>query len=106
MSFDEWLAGCGSLAIARRRHGVEFKMPFGTVEGVHQGPRETSKGRSVTVSSTLAVRPNLLQDGSLGEEAAPLELRAGPLSLLFENGSLRSIRLGQREIVRRVPVAR
>lgn len=34
-----------------------------------------------------------------------LELRAGPLSLVYEQGDLRYIRLGDREIVRRVYVA-
>ena len=33
------------------------------------------------------------------------ELRAGPISLLFEEGDLRSIRLGEREVIRRIYVA-
>lgn len=33
------------------------------------------------------------------------ELRAGPLSLIYENGDLRTIRLGTREVLRRVYVA-
>ena len=33
------------------------------------------------------------------------ELRAGPLSLVFESGDLRYIRLGDREVLRRVYVA-
>lgn len=41
-------------------------------------------------------------DGSASEAAPPLVLRAGPLALLFEEGGLRYIRLGRREIVRRV----
>ena len=35
----------------------------------------------------------------------PVPLRAGPLTLLFEEGSLRSIRLGEREVLRGVYVA-
>jgi D-apionolactonase len=35
----------------------------------------------------------------------PLPLRAGPLSLMYENGDLRSIRLGGQEVLRRVYVA-
>ena len=37
--------------------------------------------------------------------ADPLELRAGPLSLIYQAGDLRYVRLGEREIVRRVLVA-
>jgi hypothetical protein len=37
--------------------------------------------------------------------AMPLDLCAGPLTLLFENGYIRSLRLGSAEIVRRVYVA-
>lgn len=43
-----------------------------------------------------------------GREQPPVprqELRAGPLSLIFENGDLRYIKLGEREVVRRLYVA-
>ncbi|HXJ76038.1 MAG TPA: hypothetical protein VNM37_24495, partial [Candidatus Dormibacteraeota bacterium] len=42
-----------------------------------------------------------------GESARPLELRAGPLSLLFEphTAFLRRIRLGDHEVVRAVYAA-
>src|SRR5690242_1850540 len=42
------------------------------------------------------------KDESLPERTA---LRAGPLSLVFENGDLRYVRLGDREVLRRVYVA-
>jgi hypothetical protein len=38
-------------------------------------------------------------------ESAPLDLRAGPLSLVYENGMVRDIRFGGREIVRRIYAA-
>src|ERR1051325_2741428 len=34
-----------------------------------------------------------------------IELRAGPVSLLFEDGSIRYLRLGEREILRRIYAA-
>lgn len=37
-----------------------------------------------------------------GQEAAKVTLRAGPLALRFEGGDLRYIRLGRREVVRRI----
>jgi D-apionolactonase len=43
-----------------------------------------------------------LLDGHPTDPVEPLQLHAGPLSLLFENGGLRYIRYGDREIVRRV----
>jgi hypothetical protein len=48
---------------------------------------------------------NVLLRGT--EEPAPTqtELRAGPLSAVYENGDLRYLRLGDREIVRRIYVA-
>lgn len=41
------------------------------------------------------------------DEALPerLPLRAGPLAMVFENGDLRYIRLGEREVLRRIYVA-
>src|SRR5262245_46907418 len=48
---------------------------------------------------------NVLYYGSEEPLPEPRELRAGPLSLLFEEGDLRYIRVGDREIVRRVYVA-
>lgn len=48
---------------------------------------------------------NVLLTGRATLEAAPLSLRAGPLALLFVDGDLRRIALGEREVVRRVYVA-
>ena len=48
---------------------------------------------------------NVLRRGSDESPVARVALRAGPLSLSYENGELRSIRLGKREVVRRVYVA-
>ncbi len=45
--------------------------------------------------------PNVLYYGSEAPLAAQIPLRAGPLSLLFEDGDLRRIRLGEREVIRR-----
>ena len=52
-----------------------------------------------------SLTPNVLRYGS--EEPLPeqIPLRAGPLQLLFEGGDLRTIRLGNQEILRRVYVA-
>jgi len=47
----------------------------------------------------------VLYYGTTVPPAKPLCLRAGPLSLQFEEGSLRYIRLGQREVLRRIYVA-
>lgn len=45
----------------------------------------------------------IVQHGALGDHVhAPLALRAGPLTVLWEDHSLRYIRLGDREIVRRI----
>jgi hypothetical protein len=52
-----------------------------------------------------ALSRNVLLYGSEEDLPKPVPLRAGPLSLLFEHGDLRYIRLGDREIVRRVYVA-
>jgi hypothetical protein len=49
--------------------------------------------------------PNVLYYGIDAPPPEQIRLRAGPLSLIYENGDLRYIRLGQREIVRRVYVA-
>ena len=51
------------------------------------------------------LNPNFLYRGS--DEPLPerIRLRAGPLEMLFDNGDLRSLRLGGREILRRVYVA-
>jgi hypothetical protein len=54
-------------------------------------------------ASTLP--PNVLYYGMDTPPPAQIALRAGSLSLIFESGDLRYIRLGQREILRRVYVA-
>lgn len=48
---------------------------------------------------------NVLRWGREGDQPASLALRAGPFSLRFEAGDLRYIRLGDREVLRRVYVA-
>lgn len=48
---------------------------------------------------------NVLYYGSEAALPEQLQLRAGPLSLIYEAGDLRYIRLGEREILRRVYVA-
>jgi len=48
---------------------------------------------------------HVLLDGVNEPPPASIPLRAGPLTLLYENGDLRYIRLGQQEILRRVYVA-
>ena len=49
-----------------------------------------------------AEEKRVLYYGTLLREDKKVELRAGPLNLLFENGDLRYIKLGEREIVRRI----
>src|SRR3712207_6373371 len=49
--------------------------------------------------------PRVLYYGQDVPLPEPVPLRAGPLTLLFEDGSLRSIRLGEREVLRGVYVA-
>jgi hypothetical protein len=48
---------------------------------------------------------NVLYYGKPEPPPEQIALRAGPLSLVYENGDLRYIRLGQHEIVRRIYVA-
>jgi D-apionolactonase len=63
----------------------------------------------VTASSISAAKnkadSRVFLDGRAEAAPPPLALRAGPLSLLFEDGGLRYIRLGDREIVRRIYAA-
>lgn len=47
----------------------------------------------------------VLYDGKAVAAPDPMPLRAGPLSLVYENGDLRYIKLGAQEILRRVYVA-
>jgi hypothetical protein len=56
----------------------------------------------VTASSSSAASRSVWRDGSNEKRPAPLALAAGSLSLVFADGGLRYIRLGEREIVRRV----
>ncbi len=55
--------------------------------------------------SEPALTPNLLCYGREDPLPEQIPLRAGPLSMIYESGDLRYIRLGEREIVRRVCVA-
>ncbi|WP_376795791.1 hypothetical protein [Thermogemmatispora sp.] len=48
---------------------------------------------------------NLLLYGAQQPPAEPLPLRAGPLTLLYEQGMLRSLRLGSQEVVRAIYAA-
>ena len=48
---------------------------------------------------------NVLYYGTEAPLPEPLELNAGPLSVLFEDGDLRYIRYGDREVVRRIYAA-
>ncbi len=48
---------------------------------------------------------NILRYGSAAPLPEEIPLRAGPLSLIYENGDLRYIRLGEREIIRRMYIA-
>ncbi|NOZ50786.1 MAG: hypothetical protein GXP37_12185 [Chloroflexi bacterium] len=53
----------------------------------------------------MPLAKNILYDGSAAPLPERLSLRAGPLTLEYENGDLRYIRLGEHEIVRRIYVA-
>ncbi|MCC6894856.1 MAG: hypothetical protein IT321_18700 [Anaerolineae bacterium] len=48
------------------------------------------------------LHPNVMRYGIEAPLPESIALRAGPLSLIFDNGDLRYIRLGQREIIRRI----
>lgn len=48
---------------------------------------------------------SILQYGSLLPPPKRIALRAGPLSMTYENGDLRYIRLGEQELIRRIYVA-
>lgn len=52
------------------------------------------KSRAITPAADSAARP-----------AVPLTLRAGPLEMQYEDGSLRYLRLGNREVIRRIYIA-
>src|ERR1700712_775274 len=55
--------------------------------------------------TALVLRQNVLYSGEDQPLPEQIALRAGPLSLIYEAGDLRYIRLGEREILRRVYVA-
>jgi D-apionolactonase len=59
----------------------------------------------VKQATTPALAPPAILDGSGEPPPEQIEMRAGPLSLIYESGDLRYIRLGEREILRRVYVA-
>jgi len=48
---------------------------------------------------------NILRYGAEAPLPEAIPLRAGPLSLIYENGDLRYIRLGEREVIRRIYIA-
>ncbi|HRW06631.1 MAG TPA: hypothetical protein P5121_16115 [Caldilineaceae bacterium] len=48
---------------------------------------------------------NILYDGKPDPHPAPIPLRAGPLTMIYENGDLRYLKWGRHEIVRRLYVA-
>ncbi len=48
------------------------------------------------------LHPNVMRYGVESSLPESIPLRAGPLSLVFDNGDLRYIRLGQQEIIRRI----
>lgn len=48
------------------------------------------------------LHPNVMRYGIEAPLPETIALRAGPLSLIFDNGDLRYIRLGQHEIIRRI----
>jgi D-apionolactonase len=52
-----------------------------------------------------SLSPNMLYYGQQAELPERLPLRAGPVSLVFENGAIRYIRLGDREVLRNVYAA-
>jgi hypothetical protein len=52
-----------------------------------------------------ALEKNILYDGCLTRPAEAQTLRAGPLTMLYAGGDIRYIRLGSREILRRVYAA-
>ena len=49
--------------------------------------------------------PNILRYGRAEPNGERVPLRAGPLTLLYENGDLRAIKLGEVEVLRRITVA-
>ena len=53
----------------------------------------------------MTLPANVLYYGKAESLPARLALRAGPLSVFYEEGELRYIRLGDREVLRRVYVA-
>ncbi len=53
----------------------------------------------------MTLSRNILYYGSDVPQPEPIALRAGPLSLIFIAGEIRNIRIGDREILRRVYVA-
>jgi len=61
------------------------------------------KGANAMAKETLAVQ--VWRRGSMVDTPARTALRAGPLSLFFEQGELRGIRLGEREVINRIYVA-
>jgi uncharacterized protein YgbK (DUF1537 family) len=52
-----------------------------------------------------AIPENFLRHGAAADLPVPRPLRAGPLTMDYENGDLRYLRLGGREVVRRIYVA-
>src|SRR4051812_40953000 len=57
------------------------------------------------MSAISQLPPNVLRYGVDEPLSQQIPLRAGPLRLVFENGDLRYVTLGEREVLRRVYVA-
>ena len=53
----------------------------------------------------MPLAPSVIRYGGTGPLPESRLLRAGPLSLLFEEGDLRYVRLGKVEIIRRIYIA-
>src|SRR3954447_16748040 len=71
------------------------------MEGMErEGPGEGEGPKEATM-----LPPNILRWGSEADQPESLALRASPLTLRYEEGGLRYIRLGDREVLRRVYVA-
>ncbi len=60
---------------------------------------------NVLIASEAPLSPNLLRCGQQADLPGPLELHAGDLRLLYDGGGLRSICLGEHELVRRIYAA-
>jgi hypothetical protein len=72
------------------------------------GGRTVKRGDNGTLEGRPALQGlsrNLLYHGREQPPPVPVSLRAGPLELLYQEGELRCLRLGEREVLRRIYVA-